>query len=959
LLETFQSNSAKSFEFLKIRWLLFCLVFFGVPLALVFYEYCQWKIEEHRNLKMDLISQLKDAYRRFRPSEAGTNYLEKLLEEQTRLILDSPKPEKSFLVRTRNLKKRFPGVFEFIFIGPDGTTVASCSDVFLQKDLLKEFWHDMSLQPFGNSESLQKNMTKYQEFLGPLAGRTVRKSLCNRFDSASYRPERRWVFYSTVSPRGMILVFCNQVPRFDEIIFIQRCRDIRIEMPRIEARIINLKAKMPFRKESRNEMEKWLRSAVVQLGETEDKVIALGGFLWIQAKFSPTLRLLMAVRNLPRERVRKAATRFGFFCSIVFLIFSKLAFDLMIGSRKLYLSIRSKLFFLIGFSIGVSLILLGISATGFLREKKLVLESEFHSEQEKIMREMDREFLKISGNLSRFLREFFGRPFTKPDSIFEETCTRVSWVAKTFHPSIVELIDENGKSLFKGKSKMAKSIKAGFNIVQNSAAKILRELNKIPDSGKESAKDQFVSLTAEFFGFNVEAVISAFTENVGEIRKFKIANKFANSILIPIFDEKGYARFSAVLIWADNLLEAIYVRKLIRKFNAKWNGTVFCATSDKHDFNYPSPPPFPNVISRMSRAVDREVLTVKGKFRHRGVNYLAAGMKCRFLTDFNLFALTEDRKINEEIFELGFQRFSIGCLILVVSFSIGGSLAGIFLVPIQNLSQGIQAIRNRKFDFRITLESQDELGDLAATFNGMMEGLKDLEIAAVLQENFFPAKEVVQNGCKIFGTSVSANKVGGDYFDFFPIENENWGIVIGDVSGHGVGAALVVAMAKALISHPANDFEPAKILGMMQRVLALSLKKKKLMSCIFGVLDTRKREIRLSNAGHNFPYHVKAANAEMIEVRGPLLGAKATWQNYETISIPIKEKEAIVFYTDGIIEGLDTSGKMIGYERFQNALPNLLRNTPLETEKAIRDWYKNSAAPGPLADDITILIVQI
>jgi serine phosphatase RsbU (regulator of sigma subunit)/HAMP domain-containing protein len=304
--------------------------------------------------------------------------------------------------------------------------------------------------------------------------------------------------------------------------------------------------------------------------------------------------------------------------------------------------------------------------------------------------------------------------------------------------------------------------------------------------------------------------------------------------------------------------------------------------------------------------------------------------------------------------------------LILLLLGLGGGIAlvisRVLLLPVRHLADGLEALRRQDFRQRIPVLGQDEWGRLSIAFNDLMENLGDLEVARVVQDTLFPQEPLSGEGWEVHGASYAATRVGGDYFDYIPRPDGRWIIVIGDVAGHGIPAALIVGMAKALVFHPANPAPPHEMLALLNHCLLTVLKIKRKMSCFLGLFDPRTGELLAASAGHCYPVVVDTGvdhprRAQEWKIRGFPLGTKPG-QPYEAYSRVLRPTEVVVLYTDGLTDALDVPGGQAGYERLVAALPSLVAATPRHTEQAIVAWQKGLTPPGPRPDDITLLILQ-
>ena len=237
------------------------------------------------------------------------------------------------------------------------------------------------------------------------------------------------------------------------------------------------------------------------------------------------------------------------------------------------------------------------------------------------------------------------------------------------------------------------------------------------------------------------------------------------------------------------------------------------------------------------------------------------------------------------------------------------------LRPLTHVKTGIEQLRAFSFEVVIPIEFPDELGQLSQAFNLLAEDLKDLEVGRSVQNVLFPTKPLVTPEISVFGKCVSASRMSGDYFDYLELENGSIGFILGDVSGHGVGAALVMAMAKAVMKRiPPEAFEPAWVLAKINRVIRGGVQRKKLMTCIVGVLSRDK--MVLANAGQSYPLIIHQGECKEGDMPSCPLGIK------KKITPPVQEiawkpGDCLVCYTDGVVEAIAKEGRALGYIDFR------------------------------------------
>jgi sigma-B regulation protein RsbU (phosphoserine phosphatase) len=208
---------------------------------------------------------------------------------------------------------------------------------------------------------------------------------------------------------------------------------------------------------------------------------------------------------------------------------------------------------------------------------------------------------------------------------------------------------------------------------------------------------------------------------------------------------------------------------------------------------------------------------------------------------------------------------------------------------------------------------------------------------------------------ELAAASLPASEIGGDLYDF-PTVREGWhGLMIGDVSGHGLAAALRMAVARTLFRQVAREqCEPGETLAALNRAL-LSEMPHGMVTMIYVHVEVETGVLRIANAGHNFPVLI-GHDVRELEVTGLPLGIDPDAE-YETITASLAPGETALLYTDGITEANDSRERMYGFNRLQSLLlrnhqlrPRSMMATILNT---IKTWSGNT-----LSDDMTMVVMR-
>jgi len=314
---------------------------------------------------------------------------------------------------------------------------------------------------------------------------------------------------------------------------------------------------------------------------------------------------------------------------------------------------------------------------------------------------------------------------------------------------------------------------------------------------------------------------------------------------------------------------------------------------------------------------------------------------------------------------------AIGVILLLI-------LAGLWFAhamirPFFVMVEAVKRLAKGDFSARIEINTGDERDLLATTFNDMVPQLEDriqirksLEVAKEVQQNLLPQEIPNLPGFDIAAKSVYCDETGGDYFDFFPCEDEDcarFGIVVGDVTGHGVGAALLMATARALIrglvTRPENL---AESLTQVNSLLAADVRDSgRFMSLFFLMIEEDSRLISWVRAGHDPAILYDPATDTVEELMGPgmVLGVEEDYF-YEQVEKTIETDGTIILMgTDGIWETHNGEGEMFGKDRLSQIIRNNDHKSSGAILEAVLEAVSDFRGDAEQEDDITIVVIKV
>jgi sigma-B regulation protein RsbU (phosphoserine phosphatase) len=236
---------------------------------------------------------------------------------------------------------------------------------------------------------------------------------------------------------------------------------------------------------------------------------------------------------------------------------------------------------------------------------------------------------------------------------------------------------------------------------------------------------------------------------------------------------------------------------------------------------------------------------------------------------------------------------------------------------------------------------------------------EEITIGQRIQRSFLPARNPEVRNFDIAGANYSSDRVGGDYYDFIRIADEHLGVVVGDVSGKGIAAALIMAAFRAsLIAEIRNNYAIRTTMAKVNRLLWESVEPDRFVTSLFGVLDTPARRFTYVNAGHNpaLLYRAATGQSDTLEPTGPLLGTFEA-ATYKERVVEIRPGDILVMYSDGVTEAMAPSGEQFGEERLRKEIE--ARKTEPATVQLRGIWEAVQAFQGgDQDDDVTIVVVR-
>jgi predicted ester cyclase len=194
---------------------------------------------------------------------------------------------------------------------------------------------------------------------------------------------------------------------------------------------------------------------------------------------------------------------------------------------------------------------------------------------------------------------------------------------------------------------------------------------------------------------------------------------------------------------------------------------------------------------------------------------------------------------------------------------------------------------------------------------------QELQVARRIQQELLPEATPELDGWRIATYYGPAREVGGDFYDFLDLEDGRLGLVLGDATGHGMPAALVMATTRGMLRAVVQSLEsPGEVLARVNEALVADIPPSTFVTCFYGVLDPESGRLRYANAGHNLPCRRHDGQADELRARGMPLGLMPG-MSYEEKEVVLETGDSTLFYSDGLVEAHDPKGEMFGFPRLR------------------------------------------
>ena len=328
---------------------------------------------------------------------------------------------------------------------------------------------------------------------------------------------------------------------------------------------------------------------------------------------------------------------------------------------------------------------------------------------------------------------------------------------------------------------------------------------------------------------------------------------------------------------------------------------------------------------------------------------------------------------------------AIGVLFLIieaVALVMGLALARSITSSVHELFMGTERVRQGDFSHRINIGSNDQLGELAGSFNqmtGSIENLlqtaaekkrleEELRIARQIQMSLLPRGPLEFSGIGVTALCVPAREVGGDYYDFFPLGPDRLGVLIADVSGKGTSAALYMAELKGLVLSLSQIYQsPRQMLLEVNRIISENLDTRSFITMTYAVLDLAVGTMTFARAGHTPLLYFRAdgTRTDVLTPSGLVVGLRVPGATekfadlLEEQCVELKKGDVIVLYTDGITEAMNQNSDLFGDARLGRIIAEHGHLDAADLRERILREIEAFVGAADQHDDMTMILIKV
>ncbi|MBF0409803.1 MAG: SpoIIE family protein phosphatase [Candidatus Riflebacteria bacterium] len=931
-----------------IKWLAFCLGFGFLPIFLI-----SWGIEQNwqrtskseaQKLSEIVVRQLEN----IRKAGSDERFFLRMIQSFGKTFDNAKSKIPEFL---KQIEKQYPGLFEFYFTDHEGNLIEELSHKVPSKFVIKKLHPVLSTFRNGPDYKMSSGQRKVLEaFIGEtITLEDLNDALREKSRLHSVSSGLRHNYFFSQSYTNFFMMVHVNVGAVQPVFCIKRLLG-RLNKPFSQIDFgVHIYGESFSKRIGNHDEEAFLKKCLYNYERSTRDVFITEKYI-VAILLGEGKQRIWAFQRIPDVlNPMRFKTIERFLLAIAFIFLCTISFRYIVPEKTPWLSIRQKLLILLSFAAGLPLLILMVVGQEYLWEKDRSLREETFSKMENNLRGIDNKFMLYLRNLSEIVNRIV-KNSGNPDGTFNrESFSQIyGYYDKKYQIPTPMILSRDGTLIH---SRVAEKEK----ILQQLGEKMLEKYNLsrgISDTVPKKEKVRMDDLFSKDKSLN--DLYTYMLKRLGSIEKMNFFGKMDRLLLLNVISgaDNG-ANFMFFFFWTPQKAAFDYIKKV------STGGNLFSVFPNDSYFCFPASCEVRPWVNDFTKRVQIRDKFTSEQLPVNGIDYLVAGIPAKELAKYILIQKIPASKIVGIIRKLRNNLILLGVFCLLFSLMSGGVIARQFLTPIQHLASGVAAVDKRNFEHRVPPLDNDELGKLSRTFNLMIVGLEEMSVAQNVQTNLFPSGILETPKWKVFGHSKSASEIGGDYLDYFSLSDGRVLVVVGDVSGHGVPAALIMAMAKATVNNEIlHNPAPSVVLQRLSELIFKTMHRKRFMTFFYLLTNAETGEITFSNAGHCQPVLLrKDGTWQEIGVAGFPLGVRKA-RAYKEENVTLEKGDRLYLFTDGFPETLSPSKDVLGYPELINWLTQTSNMGIEESCNCLFRKIGDFRGSFPQDDDNTMIVVE-
>jgi methyl-accepting chemotaxis protein len=938
----------KQQRFLLLNSLVVFLCFFLLPGIMIFKgieAIADRQFERVQNERKQALQNRLAELATFSANERFSHYL---LFSTCRKLDGSPKRYDEAVSTINRLKKFFPETFSFVIADKKGKIIPEASD---EKSFLYLFSKAFSLikeleivaakqLPASSIPDIDNKLKRLRPFLGNLLREEDLLLPFKKRESGSSLlisgAEKKFHLWYGTGENFMIMAFINRN-------FIRGSRGMeygaKLLQKKFPSMVIGYSSYPPLESELRRDFNSADSARIIRaIAESED--IRFETFE-NSDKYVATRMLDINMRGF--AFFRESGLKSDFTRKI-----SSAAFRFLLSLSLLgYVSVKLKIIAFFSYAVILPLLVMGSLTDQYIKQYEIELIEKVKKDSQRTVEKIDAAYnwykKDLEGRIVKSLDEFgqFGlKNALKSESVLELHRT-IKGIAG--HDEFI-LVDNNNIDYMKD---ISSRVMANSYLVKQLCAGTVEAMLESSAMALHR-KRQYFTMIANAYILD------------GQITYLGASELDLNIMFKMLIDKNLQQGLFPLIVWREETLNKRFIESRIKDFTQKdLKLLVFCKESETFCFSEKDRPT--DLKPFIQRASDRKKLQ-NSEITIDGRRFLTTAMPGQNLRKLVFAALFPTEIVEEKIASTRRLALLATSLMIFLAMATFFLLSHLIFKPLNELKSGIDSFSTKCFHNRLEIVCNNELGKLSQAFNESFETLQDLEVARIVQDSLFPEPYFQLGRVEVQARTQIATKLGGDYFDIQKLEDESVLVFLGDATGHGIPAALSMAMAKStLIFENQAGLNQTDFMGRIHR-LYHNLRKqgsRDFMTCFCLQINAKTCNAEMVNFGHPYPFLLKPGKNETIllsEIKGMPPGFGKS-REIKPQKVQLETGDTLIFYTDGFVEAANSNGESLGFERFEkiicSAQDDELSRFIENVFKALEKWEPKAA------DDRTIIAVRI